>query len=510
VTQMDVRSSMASGARLPADAVRTERRVAPDKLATGRVHLTRRESDTLPGRAATFVATLFVVDSVAIVAALVLAHVGRFGLTDPHVFRGISSLVVSTLIGLGWVSSMMLQGAYEPRFLGVGGEEYRRLTRATFVVFAVMAIGSYLLKIEVARGFVGLAFPAGLLLLLLGRFAARQWLVRQRAGGKLCHQVLVMGDRVSVCDFVAQLRQEPSAGFRVIGACLPEKGDQMRATDRVPVLGDYSDIAEVARSMGADVVAVTASESISPERLRRVAWSLEGSDVDLVVAPAVTDVAGPRVTVRQVAGLPLLYVDEPRFTGVPRLVKGTIDRVGALLGLLLLGLPLLLVAGLVRLTSPGPALFRQSRVGRGGKEFRVYKLRTMYADAEDRWAGLRGRNEGDGLLFKIRDDPRVTRLGRVLRRLSIDELPQLINVLLGDMSLVGPRPLAVEGTAFVDHEHRRHLVKPGMTGLWQVSGREQQSWDDAVRLDLYYVENWSLALDVVILMRTGLAVFRGY
>ena len=257
-------------------------------------------------------------------------------------------------------------------------------------------------------------------------------------------------------------------------------------------------------------MAVTASDTISPARLRRVAWSLEGSDVDLVVAPAVTDVAGPRVTVRQVAGLPLLYVDEPRFTGIPRLVKGTIDRVGAAAGLLVLGLPLLAISGLVRLTSPGPAFFRQLRVGRGGKEFRVIKLRTMYADAEEARAGLNTLNEGDGLLFKIKDDPRVTGLGRVLRRLSIDELPQLVNVLKGDMSLVGPRPLAVDGEAFVDHEHRRHLVKPGMTGLWQVSGREQQNWEDAVRLDLYYVENWSLAMDLVILVRTGLAAFRGH
>ena len=354
MTQMDVRRSAAGGDRMPVDTVRADRRIAPDKLASSRVHLAQRENDTLPKRASTFVATLVVGDLVAITAALLFAHVGRFGLTDPHLFRGLSAIVISAVIGIGWVSCMALQGAYEPRFLGVGGEEYRRVTKATFTVFAVMAIGSYLLKIELARGFVGLAFPSGLLLLLLGRFSARQWLVRQRAVGRLCHQVLVMGDRESVCDFVAQLRQEPSAGFTVIGACLPDKDESMRHTDRVPVLGDYSDIARVARSVGADVVAVTASESISPDRLRRVAWSLEGTDIDLVVAPAVTDVAGPRVTVRQVAGLPLLYVDEPRFTGVPRLVKGSIDRVGALLGLLVLGLPLLVVAGLVRLTSPAP------------------------------------------------------------------------------------------------------------------------------------------------------------
>jgi exopolysaccharide biosynthesis polyprenyl glycosylphosphotransferase len=489
---------------------RVERRVAPDRLAGTPVHLGRRAVDTLSTRASAFIATLVVVDSFAIAIALTLAHIGRFGTSDQQLQHGVGSFVVASVIWLGWVCGMVLLDAYEPRFLGVGGEEYRRVTRATFVVFAVLAIASYMLHIEVARGFVAMAFPSGLLLILLGRFGARQWLVRERAAGRLCHQVLVIGDRVSVCEFVAQLRQEPRAGFTVIGACLPANGDKLRAGDNVPILGDYSNIADVARRMGADVVAVTASETISPARLRRVAWSLEGSDVDLVVAPAVTDVAGPRVTIRQVAGLPLLYVDEPRFTGVPRLVKGTIDRVGSALGLLIVGIPLLVVAAAVRLTSPGPALFRQRRVGRGGAEFSVFKLRTMYQDAEERRAGLKTLNEGDGLLFKIKDDPRVTPLGRVLRRLSIDELPQLLNVLIGHMSLVGPRPLAVDGEAFVDHEHRRHLVKPGMTGLWQVSGREQQSWDDAVRLDLYYVENWSLAMDLVILMRTGLAVFRGH
>ena len=312
-----------------------------------------------------------------------------------------------------------------------------------------------------------------------------------------------------MCDFVAQLRQEPRAGFTVVGACLPSRDERMRSGDNVDVLGDYADVASVAVAVRADIVAVTASESIAPEALRRLAWSLEGLDVDLVVAPAVTDVAGPRVSVRPVAGLPLLYVDEPRFSGWQRLVKGTIDRIGAALGLVLLA-PVLLIIGLVvRLTSHGPALFRQDRVGLDGRTFKVVKFRTMDADADHHREELHELNEGDGLLFKIADDPRVTTVGRFLRRTSVDELPQLVNVLFGEMSLVGPRPLAVDGEAFADHEHRRHLVKPGMTGLWQVSGREEQSWDDAVRLDLYYVENWSLAMDLLILLRTVVAVFRG-
>jgi len=220
-------------------------------------------------------------------------------------------------------------------------------------------------------------------------------------------------------------------------------------------------------------------------------------------------VAGPRIAVRPVGGLPLLYVDEPTFTGGTRVLKRAIDIAGAGLGLLVLSPLLVTVAALIRLTSSGPALFRQTRIGKDGREFRVVKFRTMYVDAEARLADLQADNESDGLLFKIAHDPRITVLGGVLRRTSIDELPQLLNVLRGDMSLVGPRPLPVKDSAFEGHVRRRLLVRPGITGLWQVSGRSQTSWDDAVRLDLYYVENWSLSLDLTILMRTVLAVVRG-
>ena len=486
-----------------------ERRRAPDRLAATAPASPARITDSLPNRAGALVCALVLVDTVAISFALVVAYVGRFGTTDTVFGSGVSGTLVSMLLGVGWLATIAAQRGYEPRFLGVGAEEYSRVTRATFVVFGTMAIASYMVKFQLARGFVGLALPTGLLLLLVGRFAARQWLIRQRRIGRLCHRVLVLGERVAICDFAAQLRLEPHAGFTVVGACLPDPSEQLRIGDGIQVLGSYGDVAEVAARVGADVVAVTSSDSVTPERLRLIAWSLEGLDVDLVVAPAMTDVAGPRVSIRPVAGLPLLYVDEPRFTGWQRLVKGSIDRVGAAVGLLVLSPLLMAVALAVRLTSHGPALFRQQRVGLDGRAFQVWKFRTMCADAEQRRGELGEMNEGDGLLFKIAADPRVTRIGGLLRRTSIDELPQLMNVVRGEMSLIGPRPLAVDGEAFVGHEHRRHLVKPGMTGLWQVSGREDQSWDDAVRLDLYYVENWSLPMDLLILARTAMAVFRG-
>jgi exopolysaccharide biosynthesis polyprenyl glycosylphosphotransferase len=236
--------------------------------------------------------------------------------------------------------------------------------------------------------------------------------------------------------------------------------------------------------------------------LRRLAWQLEGTGIDLLVAPQLTDIAGPRVHIRPVEGLPLLHVEEPKLSGVAWLFKNLMDRIVAALLLLLLAPLFAVIAIAIRLTDRGPAIFSQARVGREGETFHVWKFRTMYTDAEDRLAQLVDQNEGDGLLFKIRDDPRVIPVGRFLRRASLDELPQLVNVFRGEMSLVGPRPLPADDGDFLGDVRRRLLVRPGITGLWQVSGRSELSWDDAVRLDLYYVDNWSLAFDLVILCRT--------
>ena len=452
-------------------------------------------------------ARLAATDLVAVAGALVVAYLARFGAAAVTT-SNTRYAVMASVIGTAWMLGLVLQRSYEPRVLGLGGEEYRRVVRATFWVFGITAVVSYVGKTELARGYVALAFPIGLALLLLGRFAVRSWLKAQRRRGRLCHRVVAVGDRHSVGGFIEQLQQEPAAGFVVVGVCLPSAQERWRGAV-VPVLGSHDDVAAAVARTGADVVAVTASESITPARLRRIAWSLEGSAVDLVVAPAVTDVAGPRITVRPVAGLPLLYVDEPRLSGSARLVKGVLDRLGSLALLVLLSPVLLVVAAWVRLTSPGPAIFRQQRVGLGGEHFTMYKFRSMYVDAEQRWDELRAHNDAGGLLFKMAGDPRVTRIGWFLRRTSIDELPQLVNVLRGQMSLVGPRPLAVAAGEFAGDEHRRHLVKPGITGLWQISGRAEQSWEDAIRLDLYYVENWSLPMDLLILLRTVVTVFRG-
>ncbi|MDP1804591.1 MAG: sugar transferase, partial [Acidimicrobiales bacterium] len=347
---------------------------------------------------------------------------------------------------------------------------------------------------------------------LLQRFLARHWLHRQRARGRFVHRALVVGSAQSCERLAAQIRALPYAELSIVGACVPAGEPEPILPDgrRLPVLGGPGDILGSIVASNAEAVLVADNATMDQEELRLLAWRLEGTGISLQVTPEVTDVAGPRLSVRPVAGLPLVHVDEPELSGVRRLLKEGMDRTLAAL-VLLVTLPVLAVLALaVRLTSTGPALFKQVRVGQRGRHFTMYKLRTMTADAEAQRGALAHLNEGDGLLFKIRDDPRVTRLGRHLRRWSLDELPQLWNIVRGDMSIVGPRPpLPSEVDNYCDRLRRRLLVKPGLTGLWQVSGRSQLPWEEAVRLDLYYVENWSPSLDATILLRTLLAILRG-
>jgi exopolysaccharide biosynthesis polyprenyl glycosylphosphotransferase len=404
---------------------------------------------------------------------------------------------VGVLLTLAWLGSLAAARAYDPRFLGCGSEEYKRVVTASAHLLAVLGVAAFAMRLSLARSFVVPALLLGATALLVYRFAARRVLYRARERGRYSHRVLVVGDEAGVAALTKTVAREPRAGFGVVGSWLTKHG-----LDGVP---------DAVRRLRADVVAVTASPSITPDRLRQLAWALEGLAVDLIVAPALTDVAGPRVSVRPVAGLPLLHVDQPDITGVRYLVKECVERAIAA-AMLLIALPVVgVLAAAVKLTSPGPVFFSQTRVSRLGREFQIFKFRTMRVDAEALLETLREQNEHrDGPLFKMRQDPRVTRVGRFLRRFSLDELPQLLNVLRGDMALIGPRPpLPVEVASYGDAANRRLLVKPGMTGLWQVSGRSDLSWEESVRLDLYYVENWSLALDAQILVRTARAVLRG-
>ncbi|ANI38653.1 undecaprenyl-phosphate galactose phosphotransferase [Mycolicibacterium vaccae ATCC 25954] len=272
----------------------------------------------------------------------------------------------------------------------------------------------------------------------------------------------------------------------------------------VPSYGDESDVVDAVRITGSHAVAVTATERLDGRGIRDLSWELEKLDIDLLVSPGVVDIAGPRLQMRPVAGLPLIHVEKPQYNGAKRFQKRFFDLVFSST-VLLVGLPVLLsVAIAVKLTSRGPVFYRQERIGLDGKPFEMIKFRTMVDGADKMVDKLAALNESEGgVLFKIREDPRITRVGRILRKYSIDELPQFINVLKRDMSVVGPRPpLAREVQAYDEHAMKRLLVRPGITGLWQVSGRSDLSWEDSVRLDLFYVENWSMVSDLLIAIKT--------
>lgn len=442
-------------------------------------------------------------------AAGVVAGAAGFGLRfgDDVTTYNRSYLLISALLPVVLLAVLAVSRAYERRYLFVGSDEYQRVIRGGGGLVAGVALVSYALDLDLARSYVLAALPAAVLSVLVLRFVLRKRLHWARARGEALRRVIVVGHELSVIGIARQLRRERYHGLEVVGACLPPDADGLEVD--LPVYGTFDDVASAVEQADADTVVVLSCPELDGAAVRRLAWRLERDEVDLVVASALVDVAGARTTIRPFDGLPMLHVEHPRLHGGSRLVKELVDRLGALLLLILFAPVLLTVALCVRLTSRGPVLFRQVRVGRDGQKFRIFKFRSMYVDAEARLSELRHLNEHDGVLFKIRDDPRVTPVGQWLRRFSLDELPQLLNVLSGRMSLVGPRPpLPTEVAAYADDVRRRLAVKPGMTGLWQVSGRSDLSWEEAVRLDLRYVENWSLSLDLVILLRTMTAVVR--
>jgi exopolysaccharide biosynthesis polyprenyl glycosylphosphotransferase len=417
-------------------------------------------------------------------------------------------VALSVALPLLWLGAVGLAGGYDVRFIGTGSDEFRKILNAGVGLTAAVAIFSYLVNIELSRGYVLVALPSVTLCDLVARYAMRKRLHKWREAGRCLLSVVAVGHEAAVADLITELGRDRYHGLTVVGACVahPLECDEVAG---VPVYGGLDDVSAAVQAVGADTVAVVACPEMDGHRLRGLAWELEKTGTDLCVSPALLDVAGPRTTVRPTAGLTLLHVDHPRLGGVRLLLKDLFDRCVAAAVLILL-FPLMVVLGVtIRLHDRGSALFTQTRVGKDGRVFRIYKFRTMVVDAEKRRAELLPDNDHDGILFKLRRDPRVTAVGAHLRRWSVDELPQLLNVLLGEMSLVGPRPaLPAEAAEYADHVRRRLVVKPGLTGLWQVSGRSDLSWEESVRLDLRYVENWSFALDLQIMWKTISALVR--
>nr|WP_089010206.1 sugar transferase [Micromonospora viridifaciens] len=459
-----------------------------------------------------YIAVLCLVDLVVGLASAAVALVVRFGssMVEPH-NRG--HLWITVALPFAWMVALTLNRAYESRHLFVGNDEYARVFQSGLALTATLAVASFAFDFRLARGYLIIAIPSVVVAGVAMRYLARQQLHRSWARGERLHRVILVGHEVAVAEMARRLRRERFHGLGVVGACLPQPEGSLEgyAPGLPPTLGALEDVPAAVARAGADTVVVLSCPEMTGAALRRLGWQLERDDVDLIVASNLVDVAGDRTTVRPVDGLPMLHVEHPRLKGGRRVVKAVFDRVSALV-LLIFAVPLLLAITLLVRLAPGaggPAVFRQVRVGKNGRPFTIYKFRTMYVDAEERLAELLDRNETDGELFKMRRDPRVTPVGRWLRRLSLDEIPQLVNVLKGDMSLVGPRPpLPREVANYPSDMRRRLVVKPGLTGLWQVSGRSDLSWEESIRLDLSYVENWSLTMDLAILARTLSAVIR--
>ena len=430
--------------------------------------------------------------------------------------------VLLCLLGvLVWPVAIALSRGYRRNRIGIGFDEPGAVIRAGMVVVVAVALpagfmavpagtldpnGAFNLLYALLK-LVAVGTPLAVVLSLLVRFLAHRGLrFLQRQGRSLRH-VLVAGGFGAAQQLSERIQREPDTGMKVIGLCLPSSELPRPVVDGIPVLGSLRQVPDVVRSMGCDAVAVTSDDVTRYNYLRELAWSLEGAGVELLVDPGLVEVAGPRMHIRPLMGFPLLHVEEPHFTGWRWMMKRVSDIVLASVGLLIISPVMLAIAAGVKLQDGGPIVFRQARIGRQGKPFTMLKFRSMVVDAEARKLDLMEHNEGKGGLFKLSRDPRVTRLGQFLRDFSLDELPQLFNVLGGSMSLVGPRPhLASELAQMPSEASRRSLVTPGLTGLWQVSGRSELEGHDAIRLDLRYVENWSLSLDLQILWKTISAV----
>jgi exopolysaccharide biosynthesis polyprenyl glycosylphosphotransferase len=459
-------------------------------------------------------ARLRVTDSVIVGAAVALAQFVRFG-DSPNTsgYPGPVMTLFSGFFAALWLSSMAMFQTRSTRIIGAGIDEYRRIASASFWTFGFIAIVTLLAKIELARGYLAVALPAGTIGLLASRNLWRKYVWRKRAQGEYQSMVLAIGDRPGVSQLARELIRNPNDGYVVVGVCIPGYGPPRGKTltvrgHEIAILGDETTVVAAISGCGADTVAVTRTERFGVHGIRDLMRRLETLGVDLVVSPGVVDVAGARLTLKPMAGFPLLHVEKPQYEGTQRFQKRAFDSCFSLAALIGTS-PLLIAAAVgIKATSKGPVFYRAQRIGLDGKPFTMLKFRTMVDGADTQVERLLAHNEGaGGMLFKIRQDPRVTPVGRILRRFSVDELPQFINVLKQDMSVVGPRPPLPREVENYDGEvKRRLLVKPGVTGLWQVSGRSDLSWEDSVRLDLSYVDNWSTAGDLVIIARTLKAV----
>ena len=456
------------------------------------------------------IALSFVLDAAVLALSVPVAVSLKFGVgvwrpPDIQWFTGVPAIDFGWIVPL-WLVALAAQDVYSRRQFARGADEFKSLLKGSMNAALVASVLVYLVNYDMSRGFYLYVFVVGTVLLLAERWFLGLAVARMRGAGQLMHRVVAVGSIAEINQLVAALNTRPKLGYEIVGACLPTSVDD--PTLDVPIVGSVGNAVRSCIALGADTLLVAGGSQVSSSDLRCIGWELEGSNVDLIVVPSLLDVAGPRIHSRPMSGLPFIHIEPPQVAAAMRWGKAAFDRSLSLLLLVLMSPLFVVIAIAVKIDTGGPVIFRHRRVGVGGIEFGLWKFRSMLPEAEKEHDNLVAA-QGSALLFKAPADPRVTRVGRFIRRYSLDELPQLLNVLIGDMSLVGPRPqVAAEVAEYGDHDHRRLLVRPGMTGLWQVSGRSNLTWKEAVRLDLYYVDNWSMMGDLVILFKTLRAVVR--
>lgn len=465
---------------------------------------------------------VWVSDVVVVCGAVYLAQVARFdqiGNTAGREFDpklGYYYTFVSLALAALWLVALGLVNSRSHQVLGRGMEEYRRVVFATFLLFGATAIVAVLLGLNFfARGYLAIACPLGLVGLLATRYMWHTFDKRMRVNGPLKTRILVAGTKKGASDIASKFAAQRDRGFEVVGVCTPEgPAEDDKAIDimgrQVPIVDADSAIVDAVKVTGADTVVLSATNHLAPDEVRRLVWDLECLGVEMIVSAGHFEAVDSRLSSQTMGGMAVMHVGKPQYDRANSWGKRVFDVVFSAM-FLIVASPMLILAGLaVKLTSKGPVFYLAERIGMDGKTFKMIKFRSMYDGADAKVAEMMNAAGGDLMYFKVKDDPRITPVGKWLRKFSLDEMPQFINVLKGEMSVVGPRPqVQREVEAYDDLIGTRLFVRPGVTGLWQVSGRNDLSIEDSKRLDMSYVENWSMGLDISICFRTAQVVLTG-
>jgi exopolysaccharide biosynthesis polyprenyl glycosylphosphotransferase len=401
----------------------------------------------------------------------------------------------------------------DPKIVGSDFSEYRRVLNATLSVLGLLAFVSLYFKVDVSRLYVTEVLLIGLAMLLVARRLGRNWLNKQRKQGNFTRRVAIYGPTSELVLELQKYSSHKESEFEPVMTI--EDNDLLVLkylhSDKTKTV-DLEHLPEVLAEENIEILQVVGSGPSSAQMHKKLYWALDGWDISFVVSPAITGVSSSKLTTRVIAGSPLIKISSTKFSGPQYFVKTTFDILFSLIALIIASPVMLATAIAIKLTDRGPVFFKQTRIGINGKEFKILKFRSMKVGAEKEFDELAANAgyEVNSVQFKLKEDPRITSVGKFIRKTSLDELPQFMNVLIGDMSVVGPRPhVGKEVAEYDDEAARRLLVKPGITGPWQVGGRSELSWDESVAIDLKYVQEWSLFLDLVLIIKTVIYIARG-